>query len=86
MIKRLSWFAAGTGFGLGASVWVRKKVRSKVQEITPLAVSKAAIDSVSEIKERVVVALDEARNEIAQREIELRKEMGLRPKRKVRAH
>lgn len=76
----------GAGFGVGASFWARRKIKAKVHEITPLAVSKAAIDSVVNIKDRVVIALDEARSEVATTEAELREEMGLLPKRKLRAN
>lgn len=77
MARRLSWFITGTGFGIGASIWARRKIRSKVQEITPVAVSKAAIDSVSIFKEKFQVALGAAKAEATATEAALRQEMGL---------
>lgn len=83
MMKRLRWFVTGASFGVGASIWARKKIRSKVQEVTPLAVSKAALDSALELKERLGEALSDAKSEFKATEDDLRREMGLQPKGKT---
>ncbi|MCL5077191.1 MAG: hypothetical protein M1288_03630 [Actinobacteria bacterium] len=85
MMKRIRWFITGTGFGVSMTLWVRKKIRNKIQEVTPLAVSKMALDSASAVKDRLSEAILEARSEMASAEISLRQEMGLPPKRKVRS-
>jgi len=80
--KRLRWFISGTGFGIGASIWVRRKIRAKVQEVTPLALTRATADTVVRLKDRVVQAVGDARVETAETEAALRDEMGLDPKRR----
>ncbi len=82
MTKRLRWFISGTGFGIGASIWVRRKIRAKVQEVTPLALTRATADTVVRLKDRVVQAVGDARVETAETEAALRDEMGLDPKRR----
>lgn len=82
MMKRLRWFITGASFGFGVSIWVRKKIKRKVQEVTPLAVSKAALDSALILKDRVSEALYDAKSEFEATEAELRRDMGLLPKRK----
>ncbi|NNN19837.1 MAG: hypothetical protein HKL84_08290 [Acidimicrobiaceae bacterium] len=82
MAKRIRWFISGTGFGIGASIWIRKRIKAKVQEVTPLAVGKAAAESVISLKDRFVEAVEVARVETADQEVALREEMGLEPKRK----
>lgn len=85
MMKRIRWFITGTGFGVSMTLWVRKRIRKKIQEVTPLAVSKMALESAVAVKDRLSDAILEARSEIASTEISLRQEMGLPPKRKVRS-
>lgn len=82
-MKRLRWFITGASFGVGASIWIRRKIKSKVQEVTPLAVSKAALDSALVLKDRVSEAILDAKNEFEATEADLRREMGLLPKRKT---
>lgn len=84
-MKRIRWFITGTGFGVSLTLWVRKRIRNKIQEVTPLAVSKMALDSAGAVKDRLSEAILEARSEIASAETSLRQEMGLPPKRKVRS-
>lgn len=85
MMKRIRWFITGTGFGVSMTLWVRRRIRNKIQEVTPLAVSKMALDSAGVVKDRLNEAISEARSEIASAEASLRAEMGLPPKRKVRS-
>ena len=84
MTKRLRWFISGTGFGIGASIWVRKKVRAKVAEVTPLALTKATAESLMRFKDLLVQAVGDARIEAVETEATLREEMGLEPKRVLR--
>ncbi len=81
MTKRLRWFISGTGFGIGATIWVRRKIRDKVAEVTPLALTKATADSVVRFKDLFVKAVGDARIEAVQTEAMLREEMGLESKR-----
>lgn len=84
-MKRVTWFLTGTGFGMGASVWARRKIRSKVDEITPLAVSRAALISLFSLKEKIVSAFEDARAEANMTETTLREQMGLEQRGKSEA-
>lgn len=84
MVKRFRWFVSGAGFGVGVSIWTARKIRSKVEEVTPLALTKATADSMMVLKDRLVGAIGDARNEISETEAALREEMGLEQKRKPR--
>lgn len=77
MMKRVTWFLTGTGFGVGASIWARRKIRNKVEEITPLAVSRAALVSLTAAKGKIVSAFEDARSEMITTEATLREQMGL---------
>lgn len=79
MIKRLSWFVTGTGFGVAASIWARRKIRAKVNQVRPIAISRALLDSAAASGTRLSAAIAEARNEARSAERVLRKEMGLTP-------
>ncbi len=77
MAKRMRWFISGTGFGIGVAMWVRKRIKTRVEEVTPLAVTKATAESVMRFKDRLTDAVREARREAERTEVTLRKEMGL---------
>ncbi len=85
MLKRLRWFISGTGVGIGVSVWAHKKIKAKVQQFTPLAVAKTAVDSATQVMEKLKIAIGDARIEVAATESALRDEMGLDPKRRSQA-
>ncbi len=85
MVKRLRWFISGTGVGIGVSVWAHKKIQAKVQQFTPLAVAKTTVDSVTQVMEKLKIAVGDARIEAAVTESALRDEMGLDPKRRSQA-
>ncbi|TAN23743.1 MAG: hypothetical protein EPN30_07185 [Actinomycetota bacterium] len=85
MVKRLRWFISGTGVGIGASIWAHKKIKAKLEQLTPLAVTRSAVDSALRIKDRFTTAMGDARVEAAVTEAALRKEMGLDPKRRSQA-
>ncbi len=85
MAKRLRWFISGTGAGVAISIWVRKRIRQKVEEVTPLALTKATADSVIRLKDRLSAALGDARTEVEETEATLRTQMGLDPRRQSQA-
>ena len=77
MARRARWFISGTGFGVGLAVWMRKKIKDRVEDVTLLAIAKAAVESIARLTDRIGDAVIDARAEAAQTEASLRKQMGL---------
>lgn len=69
MLKRIRWMTTGVAVGLGASVWLQRKLRSATDRYRPAGVAEAAAT-------RAKGALKEGRSAMRRREAELRGETG----------
>ncbi|MBW3645308.1 MAG: hypothetical protein KY441_07370 [Actinobacteria bacterium] len=69
MFKRLFWM----GVGVGASFWVRRRVRDTVERYQPQRVSGEVVGAVHRLGDDVRAAVHEGRVAMREREAELRR-------------
>jgi hypothetical protein len=69
MFKRLFWM----GVGVGASFWVRRRVRGTVERYQPQRLSGELVGTVRRVGDDVRAAVHEGRVAMREREAELRR-------------
>jgi len=73
------WLTMGTGLGFGASFWVTRAVRQRVERYAPTKVVGAVRGRSAEIRTTLAAAAAEGREAMRQREAELRGQLRPQP-------
>lgn len=76
MFKRLFWFAVGVGFGFGLAVWLARSIRRTAQRLTPQSVAGRLAGALRDLGKELGAAVREGRDAMAEREAELRAQVG----------
>jgi hypothetical protein len=75
MLQRLRWFGAGAAVGVGASIWVQRKVKAAAARYHPAGRPGTALDKARSWPSHVRAAFDEGRSTMRQRESQLRQDL-----------
>ena len=75
MFKRLFWLTIGLTIGFGTSFWLMRTVRRTVERFTPERLGHDVVAGVRSFGAELRAALEEGREAMREREVELRAEI-----------
>ncbi len=79
MFKRVRWMGVGAAAGAAATVWAERRLRRQVERFLPAQVRAGLSARVRAAGSDVREAIEEGREAMAQREAELRAQLGPSP-------
>ena len=78
-MRRIFWLALGLGAGATAMVLVSRWTRRQTQRVAPANIGRQVSQGASDLGRLIRSAIDEGRRGMAEREAEIRREIGETP-------
>lgn len=75
MFKRLFWLCVGIGFGAGAAIIFSRWIKEAKEKYQPDAVTSRFTDTIRGAVSDLTAAIDEGRQAMAEKEIEIRESL-----------
>lgn len=78
MFKRLFWLGIGASLGFGASWWLTRRVKHRIEQLTPTRLTKGVAEKARRVGDDVLAAVADGRHAMRTQEEVLRAQLEAR--------